>query len=94
MKIYVANRPLRSELSRIAPDKSISHRSAIFSLLSDKPSNIKNYLDDTQFIVITHRRGTMEAANVLYGVTTTLYLKGYIFKVSSLYLFTKTKRSS
>ena len=23
----------------------------------------------TQFIVITHRRGTMEAANVLYGVT-------------------------
>lgn len=30
---------------------------------------IKNYLEDTQFIVITHRRGTMEAANVLYGVT-------------------------
>ncbi len=30
---------------------------------------LKNYLDDTQFIVITHRRGTMEAANVLYGVT-------------------------
>ena len=30
---------------------------------------IKNYLDDTQFVVITHRRGTMEAANVLYGVT-------------------------
>ncbi|MDE5591904.1 MAG: 3-phosphoshikimate 1-carboxyvinyltransferase, partial [Helicobacter sp.] len=28
----------------IAPDKSISHRSAIFSLLSDKPSLIKNYL--------------------------------------------------
>jgi chromosome segregation protein len=23
----------------------------------------------TQFIVITHRRGTMEAANHLYGVT-------------------------
>ncbi|MDO4744845.1 MAG: chromosome segregation protein SMC, partial [Clostridia bacterium] len=30
---------------------------------------IRNYLEDTQFIVITHRRGTMEAANVLYGVT-------------------------
>lgn len=30
---------------------------------------LKNYLDDTQFVVITHRRGTMEAANVLYGVT-------------------------
>ena len=25
--------------------------------------------DRTQFIVITHRRGTMEAADVLYGVT-------------------------
>ena len=25
--------------------------------------------DNTQFIVITHRRGTMEAADVLYGVT-------------------------
>lgn len=30
---------------------------------------LRNYLDDTQFIVITHRRGTMEAANILYGVT-------------------------
>lgn len=25
--------------------------------------------DKTQFIVITHRRGTMEEANMLYGVT-------------------------
>ena len=25
--------------------------------------------DQTQFIVITHRRGTMEEADVLYGVT-------------------------
>lgn len=30
---------------------------------------IKRYSDDTQFIMITHRRGTMEAANRLYGVT-------------------------
>ncbi|MCR4718301.1 MAG: chromosome segregation protein SMC [Firmicutes bacterium] len=30
---------------------------------------LKNYIDDTQFVVITHRRGTMEAANTLYGVT-------------------------
>ena len=30
---------------------------------------LKNYLAQTQFIVITHRRGTMEAANVMYGVT-------------------------
>lgn len=32
-------------------------------------SYIKNIDDDTQFIVITHRRGTMEEADVLYGVT-------------------------
>jgi len=31
-------------VENIAPDKSISHRSAIFSLLSDKPSTIFNYL--------------------------------------------------
>lgn len=30
---------------------------------------LKNYTDQMQFIVITHRRGTMEAANILYGVT-------------------------
>ena len=30
---------------------------------------LKNYTDRTQFVVITHRRGTMEAAGVLYGVT-------------------------
>ncbi len=30
---------------------------------------IKSYDDATQFVVITHRRGTMEAANILYGVT-------------------------
>ena len=28
-----------------------------------------NLCKKTQFIVITHRRGTMEAADVLYGVT-------------------------
>lgn len=30
---------------------------------------MKKYINDTQFIVITHRRGTMEAADILYGVT-------------------------
>lgn len=49
MKIYLHTQPLRAEISDIAPDKSVSHRSAIFSLLSNKPSYIKNYLlaDDT-----------------------------------------------
>ncbi|MBQ2766854.1 MAG: chromosome segregation protein SMC [Clostridia bacterium] len=30
---------------------------------------IKRYTGDTQFILITHRRGTMEVADCLYGVT-------------------------
>ena len=32
-------------------------------------SYLHNLSQKTQFIVITHRRGTMEAADVLYGVT-------------------------
>ncbi len=32
-------------------------------------SYLRNLSRDTQFIVITHRRGTMEEADVLYGVT-------------------------
>ena len=30
---------------------------------------LKQYSQNTQFIVVTHRRGTMESANILYGVT-------------------------
>ena len=30
---------------------------------------IRRLSDETQFIVITHRRGTMEEADMLYGVT-------------------------
>src|SRR5690625_3947477 len=30
---------------------------------------VKQHSDDTQFIVITHRKGTMEEADVLYGIT-------------------------
>ena len=30
---------------------------------------LKKYSSKTQFIVVTHRRGTMEVANILYGVT-------------------------
>ena len=30
---------------------------------------LKKFSDETQFLVITHRKGTMEAANTVYGVT-------------------------
>lgn len=30
---------------------------------------LRRMCDNTQFIAITHRRGTMEEADVLYGVT-------------------------
>ena len=30
---------------------------------------LKHYTDNTQFLVITHRKGTMEAADTVYGVT-------------------------
>ena len=30
---------------------------------------MRNLTDQTQFITITHRRGTMEESDVLYGVT-------------------------
>ena len=29
----------------------------------------KKYTSDTQFLIVTHRRGTMETADILYGVT-------------------------
>ena len=43
----------------------------------------KKYSDKTQFIIITHRRRTMEAADMLYGIT--MYEKG-ISKILSLNL--------
>ncbi len=43
-KISKHSKPFSLECNDIAPDKSISHRCAMFSLLSNKPSNIKNFL--------------------------------------------------
>ena len=30
---------------------------------------LKKYIDNTQFLVITHRKGTMQAADTVYGIT-------------------------
>jgi 3-phosphoshikimate 1-carboxyvinyltransferase len=44
IKIKKLEQKFNIVIDEIASDKSISHRCAIFSLLSDKPSIIKNYL--------------------------------------------------
>ncbi|MEA3384487.1 MAG: 3-phosphoshikimate 1-carboxyvinyltransferase [Campylobacterota bacterium] len=44
LSISKLNKPFNITIDNIASDKSISHRCAMFSLLSDKPSVIKNYL--------------------------------------------------
>ena len=44
IKVKKLEQKFNLEINNIATDKSISHRCAIFSLLSDKPSIIKNYL--------------------------------------------------
>ncbi|ANE36243.1 3-phosphoshikimate 1-carboxyvinyltransferase [Campylobacter iguaniorum] len=45
MRIEPLNKPINHEFSELSSDKSISHRCAIFSLLSDQKSIIKNYLE-------------------------------------------------
>ena len=50
---------------------------------------LKNYLAQTQFIVITHRRGTMEASNIMYGVT--MQEKG-VSKLLSLHIDDNSRR--
>ena len=44
MKVFSANKPVNMVCDKIASDKSISHRCAMFSLLSDRPSKISNFL--------------------------------------------------
>ena len=47
------------EIDAALDDRNVERFATYLRILCDK----------TQFIVITHRRGTMEAADVLYGVT-------------------------
>ncbi len=44
MRVFAINQAIDASLSEISTDKSISHRCAIFSLLSEKKSKIKGYL--------------------------------------------------
>ncbi len=44
VKVLKCSKPFNLECNSIAPDKSISHRCAIFSLFSNETSNIDNFL--------------------------------------------------
>ena len=44
IEVKKSGKSFSEDISEIASDKSISHRCAIFSLLSSKPSHIKNFL--------------------------------------------------
>lgn len=66
MKIHPLNSPLIGEISAIGADKSISHRCAIFSLLSDKKSVIDNFLiaqDSLHSLLITQNLGAKVEVN-------------------------------
>lgn len=44
LHVKALTKPFKLDMDDVASDKSISHRSALFSLLSDKPSRIYNFL--------------------------------------------------
>jgi 3-phosphoshikimate 1-carboxyvinyltransferase len=60
-------------IDNIASDKSISHRCAMFSLFSDKPSTIKNYLrgeDTMDSLKIAEKLGAIINDNAETGIIT------------------------
>ena len=59
MKVRPASFCLLDEIDAALDDRNVERFAGYLKNLSDK----------TQFIVITHRRGTMEASDALYGVT-------------------------
>ena len=54
------------QLSRYAAEIEAALDEANVSRFADY---LRRMADKTQFLVITHRRGTMEEADMLYGVT-------------------------
>lgn len=59
LKVHPAPFCILDEIEAALDDVNVSKYASYLRLMSDK----------TQFIMITHRRGTMEEADVLYGVT-------------------------
>ena len=61
------------EISTIASDKSISHRCAIFSLLSNKPSTVKNFL---------RAEDTLNTLNIVRLLGATIEDDGEVIKIT------------
>ena len=57
--------PIRQE----ANSGKILDRGEFTEITQEDVDNLKRFAQDTQFIVITHRKGTMESADTMYGVT-------------------------
>ena len=64
------DRPFQAEIPGSYTHLDVYKRQALDDVnVARYAQYLRRMTDRTQFIVITHRRGTMEAADVLYGVT-------------------------
>ncbi|MEA3554092.1 MAG: 3-phosphoshikimate 1-carboxyvinyltransferase, partial [Campylobacterota bacterium] len=73
LSISPLTKPFNIVIDNIASDKSISHRCAMFSLFSDKPSTIRNYLraeDTMDSLKIAQKLGAKVEDNTESGVIT------------------------
>jgi len=73
LNITPLNTPFDIVIDNIASDKSISHRCAMFSLFSDKPSTIKNYLrgeDTMDSLRIAEKLGAIIKDDIETGIIT------------------------
>jgi len=59
-------------ISDIAPDKSISHRAAMFALLSDRPSTVRNFLQGEDTLNTLHIVEHLGARVIRNGETMTI----------------------
>ena len=66
--------PFSLAISEIAPDKSISHRSAMFAMLADGTSEIENFL---------RAEDTLNSLNIVKNLGATVVDDGEVIKISS-----------
>ncbi len=73
VKVFKAS-PFSLNISEIAPDKSISHRCAMFAMLADGTSEITNFL---------RAEDTLNSLNIVKNLGATVVDDGTIIKISS-----------